>query len=183
MSATRSRSNADAGPVDALLANPLAFMAQNIVVPGIDGTGKDHMDPNAPMEMALVTKPADKHAAARLGQPLGLYFLIPASYVATMVSSGAVQVGRKFNTYFCSTSAARPSARCLAARPTSCSPRRWMAAPSRSASAGPNGSRLVYHANSGGDAAKQANQIAAKLGTNIAARSRLPTTVPTWGSR
>jgi hypothetical protein len=149
--------------VDQLIANPLAFLDKNILVPGIYGPPRDSMK-NEPIDMQLVAMPPADGFAKKHGEQLGIYVVTVPSLVDGIVGRGGVKDDKSFKAYFCSYEPGQVFGTIVGAKANF-----MFTAQMDGCSLGvghktADGNRLVYHANKGGNATLQQQDLDAKLG-------------------
>ncbi|WP_156361717.1 hypothetical protein [Sphingomonas sp. Leaf343] len=154
--------------VDQLTANPLEFLKKNILIPGIYGPPRDSLK-DEPIDMRLVSMPPADGYAKQLGEPLGIYIVTVPGLVDSIVTRGGVDDGKSFKAYFCSyepgavfgTTVGAKADFMFTAQMDGCS----LGVGHKTSS----GTRLVYHANKGGNAGRQQDDLNEKMGANQAA--------------
>jgi hypothetical protein len=150
--------------VGEFLQSPIGFMEKNIVIIGFDGIEHDPLNARVE-EMTFVTKPPQQGQAKQLGRNLGLYFAVPNAMVAAM--PGVTPDGRTFSAYFCpyrqndtlGTTVSNRADFMFTATMDGCS--LGIGSPTQ------DGSRLIYHANLGGNAGKQDLVLNLVMGASI----------------
>lgn len=150
--------------VGRFLQDPLGFMQKNILVIGWDGPAYDTFGGTV-YDMTFVQKPIATASAKKLGEQLGLYFVVPQQMVAAM--PGVTPDGRTFKSYFCpyqqnnilGTTISNGSDFMFTATMDGCSLGIGMS--------GLNGERLIYHSNRGGRADEQRTELGLVLGASM----------------
>jgi hypothetical protein len=138
-----SWTRADVSQSARFLADPLTFMQSNLLIVNFEGAPRDTGD--APLDLVLYSLPPTRVIGKKLGVPLGVYFIAEASMLR--YSPGAVAAGPSFKAYFCpyrkddtlGTVISNKADLMFTAAMDGCS--------LGIGSAGPSGSRLIYHAN------------------------------------
>ncbi|HEX7389063.1 MAG TPA: hypothetical protein VF286_03065 [Acidiphilium sp.] len=150
--------------VGQFLQSPLGFLENNIIVVGFDGIEHDPL--NARIEtMTFVTKPAQQGEARQMGRTLGLYFAVPQGMVGAL--PGVIPDGRTFNAYFCpyrqndtlGTTVSNRADFMFTATMDGCS--------LGVGNAAPDGSRLIYHSNLGGNQNQQDTTLRFVMGATF----------------
>jgi hypothetical protein len=136
--------------VGRFLQNPSQFLQSNILVIAWDGNEQlaDRVH-----DLTFVSKPAADAVARKMGQDLGLYFVVPQQMLAAM--PGVTPDGRTFRSYFCpyrqndtlGATISRDADFMFTATMDGCS--------LGIGSSGADGSRLIYHSNLAGQARRE----------------------------
>jgi hypothetical protein len=133
--------------VQDFVADPLGFMADNIIVP--NWSSSEHDPSTQQVEtMTFVTKPPAQGVGRKMGRDLGLYWLVPTGMIPHL--HGVTPDGNTFNAYFCpyrdnstlGTTISNGADFMFTATMDGCS--LGVGSPAQ------DGSRLVYHSNLGG---------------------------------
>ena len=154
--------------VDQLAKDPLAFLEKNILIPGIYGPPRDSLK-DEPIDLRLVTMPPADGFAKKLGESLGIYIVTVPDLVASIVSRGGVDDGKSFKAYFCSYQPGEVFGTTVGAKADFMFTAQMDGCSLGVGNKAGDGTRLVYHANKGGNAAAQQSDLDAKLGANQAA--------------
>lgn len=149
--------------VDQLAKDPLGFLEKNILIPGIYGPPRDSLK-DAPIDLQLVSMPTADGFAKKLGEPLGIYIVTVPSLVAGIVSRGGVDDGKSFKAYFCSYEPGQVFGTVVGAKADFMFTAQMDGCSLGVGHRGADGTRLVYHANKGGNAVDQQADLDAKLG-------------------
>ncbi len=144
------------------IADPLGFMRDNIIVVAFEGGDSDTLT-SAPLDMCLAKRTAQGGRASQLGRQLGLYAVGPAGFLQHVHS--VESISPPFKAYFCpyrqgqtlGTVVSKDANYMFTTQMDGCSLGIGMAAP--------DGARLIYHANVGGNVPVQETNLDSKLGS------------------
>jgi hypothetical protein len=143
-------------------ADPMSFMADNIIVVGFEGGDTDTLT-STPLDLCLAKRMAAGGRAMKLGRELGLYAIGTAGFLKHCVPN-VESISPSFKAYFCPYRGGSTLGT-MVANDADCMFTTQMDGCSLGiGSAAPDGSRLVYHSNVGGNAPAQETMLNTKMG-------------------
>lgn len=150
--------------VGLFLSDPVTFLENNVIVVGWEGHGRDKLTGET-VEMTFVQKGAQHGIAKKLGRDLGLYFIVPKGAVASM--PGVTADPRTFNVYFCDYQQNNTFGITVSNRADYMFTATMDGCTLGIGCAAPDGARLVYHANVGGNEDKQRTVLGLTMGASL----------------